>query len=114
MSRTKSINTAPNSHTAVVVREAADSDRQALSTLAQLDSARVPAEPLIVAEVGGELRAAVSIEDGSVIADPFHHTAELVALAELRAAHVRARRERSLRVVARTAEPQPALRERAA
>jgi hypothetical protein len=102
MGITMSTNTAPDSHTAIVIREATDSDRVALNRLAQLDSARVPTEPLIVAEIGGELRAAVSIGDGSAIADPFHRTAELVALADLHASQRRHHVRRRLRVVGRS------------
>jgi hypothetical protein len=38
-----------------------------------------------VAEVGGEIVAALAIETGSVIANPFRNTAQLVALLRLRA-----------------------------
>jgi hypothetical protein len=103
-----SIKFAPRSHTAgpdaaVVIREASVSDRSALRSLAERDSARLPAEPLIVAVVGDEVRAAASVADGAVIADPFRHTAELAALAELRAAQLRAARRHPLRPLARSA-----------
>jgi hypothetical protein len=110
-----STNIAKDSHTGVVIRESDDSDLERLRRLAQLDSARLPEQPLVVAEVEGELRAAVSVNDGSVIADPFHRTADLVALAEMRATQQRARLRGRLRVVARTPDSSsPALRERAA
>jgi hypothetical protein len=49
--------------------------------LAALDSQPLPSGPLLVAEVGGELWAAVTISgEPRAIADPYHHTAELVAL----------------------------------
>jgi hypothetical protein len=35
--------------------------------------------------VGDEVRAAISTQDGSAIADPFHPTAELVRLLSTRA-----------------------------
>jgi hypothetical protein len=73
----------------VVVRLARLSDDRCLAELAQLDSGRVPELPALVAEVEGEVRAAISIENGSVIADPFHRTAGLVDLLALRAAQVR-------------------------
>jgi hypothetical protein len=72
----------------VTIRDAARSDLGALERLAQLDSARRPDYPLIVAEVGGELRAAYSLSETRSIADPFHRTAELVALLELHARQV--------------------------
>jgi hypothetical protein len=45
----------------------------------------MPAQPILVAEVDGELRAALSMVDGAVIADPFHRTAPLVELLAARA-----------------------------
>jgi hypothetical protein len=45
----------------------------------------VPAQPILVAEVDGDLRAALSMVDGAVIADPFHRTAPLVELLAARA-----------------------------
>ncbi len=52
--------------------------------VAALDSAKVPPSPLLVAEVDGQVRVAMSIRQGSSIADPFHPTSEL---RELLAAH---------------------------
>jgi hypothetical protein len=59
--------------------------------VAALDSARVPRAPLLVAEVDGEIRAALSLDDGAAIADPFHRSLELV---EVLRASVGAQRER--------------------
>lgn len=65
----------------ITIRPAYADDEQGLRRLAVLDSApRVPPAPVIIAEVDDELRAALSLRDGSVIADPFHPTVELVAL----------------------------------
>jgi hypothetical protein len=97
-----STNIAKDSHTAVVIRESNGSDAERLRRLAQLDSARLPEQPLVVAELDGELRVAVSVTDGSVIADPFHRTADLVALAEMHASQRRQELRRPLRVIART------------
>jgi predicted regulator of Ras-like GTPase activity (Roadblock/LC7/MglB family) len=56
----------------------------------------------------GELGAAVAIDDGSVIADPFHPTADLVALASMRATQLRAAGSKPLRLVVQTpSEPVP-------
>jgi hypothetical protein len=41
---------------------------------------RPPPRPLLLAEVGGELRAALSLTDGSAIADPFFPALHLVSL----------------------------------
>ncbi len=69
----------------VTIRFAFPDDERALARLAALDSAGVPATPLLLAEVGGELRAAFSLSDGVVIADPFHFTEELIVLLRARA-----------------------------
>src|SRR2546423_11208726 len=69
----------------ITVRFAYPDDTAALRRLATLDSKTVPAGPLLVAEVAGELWAAVSIADTArPIADPFRYTAELVALLQAR------------------------------
>ena len=73
----------------VTVRRSREDDAPGLRVLADLDSARVPAGVMLVAEVDGELRAAVALDGRSVIADPFHHTRHLVDLLEV------ARREKA-------------------
>ena len=70
----------------VTIRVAVSADAPALSRLAQLDSAPPPGPlPMLMAEVGGELRAALPLAGGPAIADPFHRTAELVAMLAERA-----------------------------
>lgn len=76
----------------VTIRLSRPTDEPALSALAALDSTRLRARPVVVAEQEGELRAALALDSGKVIADPFHRTAELVDLLELRAAQLRSRR----------------------
>lgn len=65
------------SHT-ITIRHANGADADALAHLAELDSGQVPAQPLLIAHVGGELMAAVSEIDGHAISNPFHPTVELV------------------------------------
>jgi hypothetical protein len=72
------------SETSYTVRSAHQADAFALQRLAQLDSAEVPAAPLLIGELDGRLVAALSLSDGTVIADPFVPTVELVALLRLR------------------------------
>jgi hypothetical protein len=72
------------------IRHAHDGDAEALLALADLDSRSVPGGPLLVAVVDDELWAAVQIDGRAVIADPFRLTAELVALLQTRADHLRA------------------------
>jgi hypothetical protein len=64
---------------------------EAILRLAQLDSARRPSGPVLVAVVGGEPAAALPLDGGPAIADPFQRTAELVSLLELRVAQMRDR-----------------------
>jgi hypothetical protein len=71
---------------AITLRVANAYDHAALSRLAALDSAdEVPTGSVLLAEVGGELRAALSLEDRTTIADPFSPTAEIVDLLRARA-----------------------------
>ncbi|HTU96335.1 MAG TPA: hypothetical protein VMF14_10885 [Solirubrobacteraceae bacterium] len=70
----------------ITIRPGYADDHTALVRLAALDSAAVPAEPLLVAEVDGELSAALSVADGASIADPFRPTGDIVALLRAHAA----------------------------
>ncbi|MDQ6805684.1 MAG: hypothetical protein M3065_12115 [Actinomycetota bacterium] len=71
----------------ITIRPAYADDERALVRLAALDSAaEPPPAPRVVAEVDGELRAALSLRDGSTIADPFFATADLVELLRAHAA----------------------------
>jgi hypothetical protein len=81
----------------VTIRYAFPDDARALARLAVLDSQEPSDRWLLVAEVGGELRAAISA-DGHAIADPFHPTADLVQLLRQRARQISAaERTRDLR-----------------
>jgi hypothetical protein len=61
----------------VVIRYARPDEAGALATLAELDSSRAPRGEVIVADVQGELWAAVSVDDGQAVADPFRPSGEL-------------------------------------
>jgi hypothetical protein len=69
----------------LTLRISGEPDRTALRTLAERDSARVPAGRLLVADEGGRLLAAISLDTGAVIADPFVHTKDVVDLLQTRA-----------------------------
>jgi hypothetical protein len=58
----------------VTLRRYSADDHDPLARLAAVDSSKPPGQPVVVAEVGGELRAALSLNDGSLVADPFHLT----------------------------------------
>src|SRR3954471_9307137 len=61
----------------LVIRHARPDDADALATLAQLDSSRAPRGDVLVADVQGELWAAVSVDDGHAVANPFRPSGEL-------------------------------------
>lgn len=73
----------------LTLRYAVPADAEALERLAQLDSRRALRGDVLVAEVGGELWAAISVDGRHTVADPFHPTAELVALLVERARQLR-------------------------
>jgi hypothetical protein len=66
--------------TPVLVRPAQAVDADALVRLARLDSARPLAGDILIAVSGGEIAAAMSLDSGAVIANPFQPTAHLVEL----------------------------------
>jgi hypothetical protein len=78
----------------ITIRPAYADDHPALLRLAALDSAAVPPMPLLIAEVDGELRAALSVPGGASIADPFFPTLHLLELLRLHAAASAASRRR--------------------
>jgi|SRR5215204_5382472 len=77
-------------------RAATHDDDPDLLRLARLDSrGRPPAGKVIVAIDRGELVAAMAVETGDTIADPFRATAPIVALLRVRAAQLRTPKPRS-------------------
>ena len=68
----------------IVIRQAREADAGKLDRLAVLDSAQLSSGPFLIAEVGGEAKAAVSIADGHAVADPFFPSAQLVELMRVR------------------------------
>ena len=76
----------------LTIRPATAADAGALRRLAALDSSAAPAEPVLVAEIDGELHAAVSVAAGDVVADPFRRTAGTVAVLRVHATLERAKR----------------------
>jgi hypothetical protein len=57
------------------IRQATETDEAALQRLAELDSQRPLTGPALIAEIGGQPAAAISLADGRTIADPFQRTA---------------------------------------
>ena len=78
--------------TATISIRSVPSPDTAVERLAQLDSRSPLAGPALVAEVDGQPRAALSLRDGAVVADPFAPTSELVGLLQMRAGRRRGSR----------------------
>lgn len=70
--------------TEITIRAAHADDSRSIARIAGRDSRRVPQGRLLVAVVGADIRAAISLDDGATVADPFHRTAELVEMLRLR------------------------------
>jgi hypothetical protein len=92
----------------IIIRSSTDHDAPALARLAVLDSAPAPRGRALVAEVDGAMRAALPLDGGRPVADPFAETAHLVELlrahaAALEAADAAPRSARAGRLAAVTA-----------
>jgi hypothetical protein len=74
----------------VVIRTATAHDEADLVRLAALDSAAAPAGRVLLAEVDGDVHAAVEVASGRVVADPFRPTADLADVLRLRASRMTA------------------------
>jgi hypothetical protein len=72
-------------NTTLTIRRATAADAFALRRLAAIDSASPPTGDVLLAEMGTELWAAVSIDSGAAIADPFRPSGDLVELLRFRA-----------------------------
>jgi hypothetical protein len=86
----------------LVLRPATSADTADLERLAALDSSRPLTGEVVLAHADGDVRAALSLETGRVVADPFYPSLELVPLLRT-AAGERPRRRRVRR--ARAARP---------
>ena len=71
----------------IAIRAATESsDHDMVRLLAALDSSGAPESPTVIAIVDGRPVAAASLVDGSVVADPFVPTADVVELLQARVA----------------------------
>ncbi|MEA2254804.1 MAG: hypothetical protein QOG35_849 [Solirubrobacteraceae bacterium] len=70
---------------AITIRRALPAEAAELERLAALDDARPLRGTILVAEAGGELRAAWSVQERRAVAAPFERTAAAVALLRARA-----------------------------
>jgi hypothetical protein len=69
----------------LTIRRAAAADEFAIRRLAALDSAFPPTGDVLLAEMGNELWAALSVDTGHAVADPFRPSGDLVDLLRRRA-----------------------------
>ena len=79
----------PGSHAPLRIRQARHADAAALERLASLDSSRAPRGDVLLAEVGDELWAAFSLDDGHHIADPLRPSADAVLMLAQRGRQLR-------------------------
>src|SRR6476620_11611370 len=76
----------------IVIRSANSADEQAIAVLGVLDGGhRLPDGQVLVAEVGGRIRAAVG-SNGVSISDPFWPSADLVSMLQVQTEEERATR----------------------
>lgn len=87
--------------TSLTIRLAGPADAERVERLAQRDSTRVPGGELLLAEVDGELVAALSLDGGESVADPFRPTAEIVRVLGMHARRMLADRRAADRVTFR-------------
>jgi hypothetical protein len=91
----------------LTIRRAAAADEFAVRRLSALDSAFPPTGDVLLAEVDDELWAALSIDTGHAVADPFRASGDLVELLRFRAERLSAEQPPRGRVLARVL-PRPA------
>jgi hypothetical protein len=82
---------------AITLRCAGPDDEETLAGVAGLDSTVPPAPPVLIAEVGGDMYAALSLYDATLIADPFRRTMAAQQLLRARAAQLQGDRRPSWR-----------------
>jgi hypothetical protein len=69
----------------LTIRRATAADASAVRRLAVLDSAFPPTGDVLLAEMGDELWAALSVDTGAAVADPFRPSGDIVDLLRFRA-----------------------------
>jgi hypothetical protein len=85
----------------LTIRLASADDALAVRRLAVLDSAFPPTGEVLLAEMGDELWAALSVETGAAVADPFRPSSDLVDLLRFRAGRLNGESRPHGRVLAR-------------
>ena len=85
----------------LTIRRATASDEFAVRRLSGLDSAFPPTGDLLLAEMDDELWAALSIDTGHAVADPFRPSGDLVELLRFHAERLHAEEPARGRILAR-------------
>ena len=75
---------------AITIRPLREEDIHAVELLAELEERPVPRGPLLLAEVEGAIEAAIGLDGGETVANPFSESAGAVSLLHVRAAQLRA------------------------
>jgi hypothetical protein len=91
----------------VTIRWATPADTRSVEILAELDESAVPPAPLLLAFVGDELWAALSLGTEAVVCDPFRPSADLLPLLRERGRQLTVpdRGRRRLRVMRLLSQP---------
>jgi hypothetical protein len=89
----------------LTIRGAEPGDEPTLARLAELDSSHAPRGLVLIAEVDGEAWAALSVDDGHAVADPFRLSGDLVALLAARGRRLRRRHKDAFRTHPRVWPP---------
>jgi len=74
----------------ITIRPLREEDVPAVELLAELEERPVPPGPLLLAEVEGTIEAAIGLEGGETVANPFSESGAAVSLLHVRAAQLRA------------------------
>jgi hypothetical protein len=85
----------------LTIRRAISADEFAVRRLSALDSAFPPTGDVLLAEMDDELWAALSIDSGHAVADPFRPSGDLVELLRFRAERLGAEEPARGRILAR-------------
>ncbi len=72
----------------ITIRQATTGDEFALRRLAALDDSPALHGDVVLAEEAGEIRAALSMQSGRAVANPFAPTAELVEMLRVQLRYV--------------------------
>ncbi len=69
----------------ITIRRAGSRDRETLIRLAGRDSAILPDDDFLIADVAGEAWAAIGLRTGAAVADPFRPSGDVAELLRIRA-----------------------------